>query len=233
MQGTGLGPWRGKIPRVEEQLSPRSTATEDQVPPKPCSTAREATSLRRCAPHLEMPQRRAHTAAKTQLSQKQVNKHEAGTQASRPGGLPGLSRSRGRRSGCLKARPTDPGVTHPSWHQDRTNPGGKQSRTHTLYVRAARGGERAGRGQARGRPGAGGGRSRPRGEAPGSGEMLLYSCPAKPDCLAQKTRLSPAAVLTTFTVFHMLAGQQALMTSIQTNFLVRQMSENLILLLLI
>ena len=91
-----------------------------------------------------MPQRRAHAAAKTQLSQKQVNKHEAGTQASRPGGLPGLSRSRGRRSGCLKVLPTDPGVTHPSWHQDRMNPGGKQSRTHTLHVRAARGGERAG-----------------------------------------------------------------------------------------
>ena len=92
-----------------------------------------------------------------------------------------------------------------------------------------------GRGLGGGRPeaGRGGGQSRPRGEAPGSGEMLLYSCPAKPDRLAQKTRLSPAAVLTTFTVFHMLAGQQALMTSIQTNFLVRQMLENLILLLLI
>lgn len=95
-----------------------------------------------------------------------------------------------------------------------------------------------GRGLGGGRPEAGrgrgaGGRSTPRGEAPGSGEMLLYSCPAKPDRLAQKTRLSPAAVLTTFTVFHMLAGQQALMTSIQTNFLVRQMLENLILLLLI
>ena len=93
-----------------------------------------------------------------------------------------------------------------------------------------------GRGLGGGRPEAGrewGGQSRPRGEAPGSGEMLLYSCPAKPDRLAQKTRRSTASVLTTFTVFHMLAGQQALMTSIQTNFLVRQMLENLILLLLI
>ena len=128
------------------------------MPAKPCSTAREATSLRHlCTAPGDGPcfckQRKAHAAAKTQLSQKQINKHEAGTQANRPGGLPGLSRSRCRQSGCLKARPTDPGVTHPSWHQDRTNLGGKQSRTHSLHVQAARGGERAGRGWARGRSG--------------------------------------------------------------------------------
>lgn len=63
----------------------------------------------------------------------------------------------------------------------------------------------------------GGGGPDPEVRASGS-EKCCSILSSKPDRLAQKPGFSPAAVLTTFTVFHMLAGQQALMTSIQTNF---------------
>ena len=108
-------------------------------------------------------------------------------------------------------------------------PGGKQRRTHTLHVRAAGGGERAG---------AGAGQRQVVGSRPLREPQALEkhcSIPVQQHLTGwlRKPGFLQRQSLTTFTVFHMLTGQHSLMTSVQINFLVKQILENLILLLLI
>ena len=82
-----FNPQSRKIPHATEQLSPRttiepvlysqgSTATETCSPQSLCYAAGEATALQRRAAPACCNQRRAHAAAKTQHSQKQINKNK-------------------------------------------------------------------------------------------------------------------------------------------------------------
>lgn len=133
------------------------------------------------------------------------------------------------RAVWMSARPTDP--REPTLHGTRMGqtPGGKQRQDP--YPPCA-GSSGWGEGWGGGRTEAGCG-SRPLRVAPGSEETLFYCCPAAPERWPRKPGFLLRQSLTTFTVSHTLTGQHSLTTSVQINFLVKQILENLILLLLI